>query len=54
MRNLIHRFAIALLALAGLAGLPILCAASAAEPQIVDGIAAIVNGEVITYSQVRS
>ena len=54
MRNLIHRFAIALLALACLAGLPILCAASAAEPQIVDGIAAIVNGEVITYSQVRS
>ena len=54
MRNFIHRFAIALLALAGLAGLPILCAASAAEPQIVDGIAAIVNGEVITYSQVRS
>jgi len=54
MRNLIHRFAIALLALAGPAGLPILCAASAAEPQIVDGIAAIVNGEVITYSQVRS
>ncbi len=47
-------FAIALLALAGLAGLPIFCAASAAEPQIVDGIAAIVNGEVITYSQVRS
>jgi len=47
-------FAIALLALAGLAGLPIFYAASAAEPQIVDGIAAIVNGEVITYSQVRS
>ena len=47
-------FAIALLALAGLAGLPIFYAASPAEPQIVDGIAAIVNGEVITYSQVRS
>ena len=54
MRNLIRPFAIALLALAGLAGLPILRAASAAEPQIVDGIAAIVNGEVITYSQVRA
>ena len=54
MRNLIHRFAIALLALAGLAGLPIFCAAFAEEPQVVDGIAAIVNGEVITYSQVRS
>ena len=47
-------FAIALLALAGLAGLPIFYAASPAEPQIVDGIAAIVNGEVITYSQVRA
>jgi len=47
-------FAIALLALAGLAGLPIFCAAFAEEPQVVDGIAAIVNGEVITYSQVRS
>ncbi|PYJ42370.1 MAG: peptidylprolyl isomerase [Verrucomicrobia bacterium] len=54
MRSLIRPFAIALLALAGLAGLPILRAASAAEPQIVDGIAAIVNGEVITYSQVRA
>jgi len=47
-------FAIALLALAGLAGLPIFCAAFAQEPQVVDGIAAIVNGEVITYSQVRA
>ena len=47
-------FAIALLALAGLAGLPIFSAAFAEEPQVVDGIAAIVNGEVITYSQVRS
>ena len=47
-------FAIALLALAGLAGLPIFCAAFAQEPQVVDGIAAIVDGEVITYSQVRA
>ena len=47
-------FAIALLAMVGLAGLPIFYAASPAEPQIVDGIAAIVNGEVITYSQVRA
>jgi parvulin-like peptidyl-prolyl isomerase len=54
MRSLIRPFEIALLALAGLAGLPIFCAAFAEEPQIVDGIAAIVNGEVITYSQVRS
>jgi len=54
MKSLMRPFAIALLAMAGLAGLPILRAASAAEPQIVDGIAAIVNGEVITYSQVRA
>src|SRR5438876_6589748 len=54
MRSLIRPFAIALLALAGLAGLAILRAASAAEPTVVDGIAAIVNGEVITYSQVRA
>jgi peptidyl-prolyl cis-trans isomerase SurA len=47
-------FAIALLAMAGLAGLPIFSAAFAQEPQVVDGIAAIVNGEVITYSQVRA
>src|SRR4029077_9651468 len=53
MRSLMRPFAIALLALAGLAGLPIFCAAFAQEPQVVDGIAAIVNGEVITYSQVR-
>ena len=49
-----RRFAIALLAMAGLAGLPIFSAAFAEEPQVVDGIAAIVNGEVITYSQVRA
>src|SRR5881409_774022 len=54
MRSLMRPFAIALLALAGFAGLPIFCAAFAEEPQVVDGIAAIVNGEVITYSQVRA
>src|SRR5438309_3086351 len=54
MRSLMRPFAIALLATAGLAGLPIFSAAFAEEPQVVDGIAAIVNGEVITYSQVRS
>ena len=32
---------------------PLLQAAYAAEPEVVDGIAAIVNGDVITYSQVR-
>src|SRR5437660_2053741 len=54
MRSLMRPFAIALLAMASLAGLPIFSAAFAEEPQVVDGIAAIVNGEVITYSQVRS
>ncbi len=33
---------------------PICCAAYAAgDPEVVDGVAAVVNGEVITYSQVR-
>jgi len=32
---------------------PLSQAALAAEPQVIDGIAAIVNGEVITHSQVR-
>ncbi|PYJ55089.1 MAG: peptidylprolyl isomerase [Verrucomicrobia bacterium] len=54
MRSLMRPFVIALLAMAGLAGLPIFSAAFAEEPQVVDGIAAIVNGEVITYSQVRA
>src|SRR5207302_7657905 len=54
MKSLMRPFAIALLAMASLAGLPIFSAAFAEEPQVVDGIAAIVNGEVITYSQVRA
>ena len=34
--------------------LPPLCrGALAAESQVIDGIAAVVNGDVITYSQVR-
>jgi len=41
------------LAVFGLAMLPICSAAFAQEAQQVDGIAAIVNGDVITYSQVR-
>lgn len=32
---------------------PLRCAAIAADPQVIDGIAAVVNGEVITLSQVR-
>jgi peptidyl-prolyl cis-trans isomerase SurA len=41
------------LTVCGLALLPICCAAFAQEPQVVDGMAAIVNSEVITFSQVR-
>ncbi len=33
---------------------PICRAAYAVEPEVVDGVAAVVNGDVITYSQVRS
>ncbi len=46
-------FAIALLAASGPALLPLCCAAFAAEPEVINGIAAVVNGDVITYSQVR-
>jgi peptidyl-prolyl cis-trans isomerase SurA len=46
-------FAIALLAVSGPALLPLCSAAFAAEPEVINGIAAIVNGDVITYSQVR-
>ena len=54
MKRMTHPFFLALLAVWGLS-LSSLCAALAAEPEpeIVDGIAAIVNGDVITYSQVR-
>src|SRR5881397_2813194 len=54
MRNLIHPFAAILLAGCGLAVWPFCGAAFAEEAQVVDGIAAVVNGEVITYSQVRA
>jgi peptidyl-prolyl cis-trans isomerase SurA len=49
-------FTAVLLAVCGFALLPICCDAFAQEPQaqVVDGIAAVVNGEVITYSQVRA
>ena len=33
--------------------LPLCCAAFAAEPEVINGIAAVVNGDVVTYSQVR-
>src|SRR5207247_8148290 len=53
MKNFVHPFAAVSAAVCALALLPICCAAYAQEPQVVDGIAAIVNGDVITYSQVR-
>ena len=43
-----------LLAVGALAQAPICNLAFAAEPIVVDGMAAVVNGEVITYSQVRA
>jgi peptidyl-prolyl cis-trans isomerase SurA len=53
MRDFVRPFGVVSLAVCGLALLPICCAAFAQGPQVVDGIAAIVNGDVITYSQVR-
>ncbi len=54
MRNVIRQFATAMLAGCVLLAWPICCAAAAEEAQVVDGIAAVVNGDVITYSQVRA
>ena len=53
MKHIMRWFAIALLAASGSALLPLCCAAFGAEPEVINGIAAIVNGDVITYSQVR-
>jgi peptidyl-prolyl cis-trans isomerase SurA len=50
---MIRRFAIAFLAIFGLTLWPLCCAAFAEEPQVINGIAAVVNGDVITFSQVR-
>jgi peptidyl-prolyl cis-trans isomerase SurA len=53
MRQILRWFTIGLLAASGSALLPICCAAFGAEPEVINGIAAVVNGDVITYSQVR-
>jgi peptidyl-prolyl cis-trans isomerase SurA len=53
MRDFVRPFAIASLVVCGLALLPVCCSTFAQEPEVVDGMAAIVNGDVITYSQVR-
>ena len=50
---MMRQLAIALLAVFRLTVLPFCWAAFAQEPQVVDGVAAVVNGDVITYSQVR-
>ena len=47
-------FAAILLAVCGMALWPFCGSAAAEEAQVVDGIAAVVNGDVITYSQVRA
>jgi peptidyl-prolyl cis-trans isomerase SurA len=54
MRYLARLFAVISLAVCGLVLLPVCCAAFAQGPLEVDGMAAIVNGDVITISQVRS
>jgi parvulin-like peptidyl-prolyl isomerase len=53
MRTFVHPFTAVSTAVCALVLLPICCTAFAQEPQQVDGMAAIVNGDVITYSQVR-
>jgi len=54
MSNVIRQLAIAMLAGCVLLIWLICDAAAAEEAQVVDGIAAVVNGDVITYSQVRA
>jgi peptidyl-prolyl cis-trans isomerase SurA len=56
MTNFIRPFVTVLLAVGALAQVPIrnVAAAEQQEATVVDGMAAIVNGEVITYGQVRS
>jgi peptidyl-prolyl cis-trans isomerase SurA len=54
MRYFTRPFMAVLLIVGALAQVPICNLAFSAEPTVVDGIAAVVNGEVITYSQVRA
>jgi parvulin-like peptidyl-prolyl isomerase len=54
MKHVIRLFAIGLLAVFGLTLLPLCRAAFAAEPEVINGMAAVVNGDVIAYSQVRA
>jgi peptidyl-prolyl cis-trans isomerase SurA len=54
MRRFTRSFIAAVLAVGALAQVPIGNVAFAEEPTVVDGMAAVVNGEVITFSQVRA
>src|SRR6184192_4353770 len=54
MRTFVRPFTAVSLAVCALVLSPIYCDAFAQEPQVVDGMAAIVNGDFITYSQVRA
>src|SRR5436853_6170370 len=57
MRHMMRGFANIFLAVSGLALLSLCCAAFAQEhqeAQVVDAIAAVVNEDVITFSQVRT
>src|SRR5262245_37910529 len=54
MRHFMRPVMAVLLAIGALAQAPIANLAFAEEPVVVDGMAAVVNGEVITYSQVRA
>jgi peptidyl-prolyl cis-trans isomerase SurA len=54
MRRVTRSFIAVVLAVGALAQVLTCTIAFAEEPTVVDGIAAVVNGEVITYSQVRA
>jgi len=54
MRRFTRSFIAVVLAVGALTQVPIGNVAFAGEPTVVDGMAAVVNGEVITYSQVRA
>jgi parvulin-like peptidyl-prolyl isomerase len=54
MKRFTRPFIAVVLAVGALAQAPTGTIAFAAEPTVVDGMAAVVNGEVITYSQVRA
>src|ERR1041385_452008 len=53
MKRMIRPLGLSLIAVGLIALSPLCHAAFAADAEVVDGIAAVVNGDVITYSQVR-